>query len=291
MSTKTPLSRITARAATLSMVGALLLLNSCTSLMTSLAIEPAVTNLQKQTDIDLVCEGAPSYLLMIDSLIESDPNNKELLKIGAQSYSGSVAALKSCGAPRERLKTLSDKAGRYGKTLLSTMLPVGAGNQELLAAELKKRSKADADFLFWGSYGWLTWIEQQQGSPAAMADLVTVEKIMARLLEIDDTIEQGGAHLFFGVLYGSKPKMIGGDPERSRFHFDRALEISDRSFLMAQVLFAATYGRMVFNRELHDSLLEEVIAFELDLAPDNRLSNQIAKRRAQELLEENFFGD
>ena len=41
----------------------------------------------------------------------------------------------------------------------------------------------------------------------------------------------------------------------------------------------------------NEVLAEEVIAFELDQAPDNRLSNQIAKRRARELLEENFFGD
>jgi hypothetical protein len=60
---------------------------------------------------------------------------------------------------------------------------------------------------------------------------------------------------------------------------------------MAQVLYAATYSRMVFDQELHDNLLEEVLAFDLDQVPDNRLSNQIAKRRARELLDENFFGD
>ena len=266
-------------------------LTSCTSLITSVAIKPAVSNLQKQSDIDLVCEGASSYLLMIDSMIESNPDSTQLLKIGAQSYSGSVAALQSCGAPKERLKTLSDKSARYGKSLLSAMLPVAEGDQEKFETALEKLSPADAGLLFWGSYGWLAWIEQQQGSPAAMADLVTVEKIMARLLELDDTVEQGSAHLFFGTLYGSKPQMIGGDPERSRYHFERALEISDRSFLMAQVLFAATYGRMVFDQDLHNTLLEEVLAFDLDQAPDNRLSNQIAKRRAKELLEENFFGD
>ena len=163
------------RISLLMLFGLVLLTSSCTSLITSVAIKPAVSNLQKQSDINLVCEGASSYLLMIDSLIESDPTNKELLKIGAQSYSGSVAALNSCGAPRERLKTLSEKAGRYGKTLLSTMLPIGEGNPELVDAELKKRSAADAESLFWGRYGWLTWVEQQQGSPAAMADLVTIE--------------------------------------------------------------------------------------------------------------------
>jgi len=255
------------------------------------AIKPAVTNLQKQSDIDLVCEGASSYLLMIDSMIESKPDNRELLKIGAQSYAGTVAALQACGTPKERLKTLSDKSARYGKALLSTMLPLNGGDLDKTEAALAARSAADADELFWGTYGWLTWIEQQQGSPAALADLVTVEKIMMRLLELDETVEQGGAHLFFGVLYGSKPKMIGGDPERSRFHFERALDISKRSFLMAQVLFAETYSRMVFDREMHDRLLEEVLTFDLDRVPDNRLSNQIAKRRARELLEENFFGE
>ena len=267
------------------------MLTSCTSLITSVANKPAVSNLQKQSDIDLVCEGASSYLLMIDSLIESDPDSRELLKIGAQSYSGSIAALQACGTARERLKTLSDKSARYGKDLLTTMLPIDGGDQELIDGALEQRSPRDADYLFWGTYGWLAWIEQQQGSPAAMADLVTVEKIMERLLEIDETVEQGSPHLFFGTLYGSKPQMIGGDPDRSRLHFERALEISNRSFLMAQVLYASTYGRMAFNQELHDSLLEEVLAFDLDQAPDNRLANQIAKRRAQELLEENFFGD
>ncbi|MEE4165672.1 MAG: TRAP transporter TatT component family protein, partial [Desulfocapsaceae bacterium] len=65
------------------------LFSSCTSILTGTIINPAVNNLQKQPDIDLVCEGAPSYLLMIDSLIESSPKNRELLLNGAQAYSGS----------------------------------------------------------------------------------------------------------------------------------------------------------------------------------------------------------
>lgn len=273
------------------LVFSFLLLTSCTSLITSLAIKPAVSNLQKQSDIDLVCEGASSYLLMIDSMIESDPHNRELLKIGTQSYSGTVAALKSCGAPEERLRALSAKAAYYGKTLLSTMLPINDNDHEQLDAALQKRSKSDAEVLFWGSFGWLTWIELQKGAPAAMVDLVVVEKIMNQVLELDESVERGSPHLFFGALYGSKPPMIGGDPERSRFHFERALELSERSFLMIQVLFAETYSRMIFDRELHDRLLEEVLSFEVDQAPESRLSNQIAKRRARELLEENFFGD
>ncbi|MGA7279642.1 MAG: TRAP transporter TatT component family protein [Desulfocapsaceae bacterium] len=267
-----------------------LLLGSCTSLMTGLVVKPAVGNLQRQQDVELVCDGAAAYLLMIDSLLESSPNNRELLIIGSQSYSGSVAALKSCGAPPARQKALSEKARHYGTRLLSTMLPLDSTDASFEKA-LARMQPADAQALFWGTFGWLTWIEQQQGAPLAMADLVVVEQIMARLLELDEAVENGGPHLFFGVLYGTKPEMLGGDPTRSRFHFERALALSDRSFLMVQTLFAETYARMVFDQALHDALLEEVLAFELQNAPAQALSNQIAKRRARELLDENFFGD
>ncbi len=290
MSLQRPFAKILARTALLPICGVSLLLGSCTSLITSLAIEPAAANLQKQSDIELVCEGASSYLLMIDSMIESKPENRKLLKIGAQSYSGTVAALESCGAPEERLRALSTKAGLYGRRLLSTVLTVDQPIEAVDAA-LGRAGAGDADTLFWGSFGWLTWIDQQQGAPAAMADLVVVERIMARLLELDESVEQGGPHLFFGVLYGAKPKMIGGDPKRSQYHFEKALELSNRSFLMVQTLYAETYCRMVFDKDLHDRLLGEVIDFDLERAPGNRLSNQIAKRRARELLDEQFFGD
>jgi hypothetical protein len=36
-------------------------------------------------------------------------------------------------------------------------------------------------------------------------------------------------------------------------------------------------------------LLQEVLDFPLDQAPEQRLVNQIAKRRAQQLLDEKFF--
>ena len=266
------------------------LLSSCTAIITGTIINPAVGNLQKQSDIDLVCEGAPSYLLMIDSLIESNPENRDLLLNGAQAYSGSTAALLSCGAPPARIAALSSKARLYGKRLLGQFLPLenGSGDDRFNAA-LETLSTPDARYLFWGTFGWLSWIQQQQGSPASLADLVVIEAVMKRLLVLDETVENGSPHLFFGALYGSKPAMIGGDPALSRSHFERALEISERSYLIVQTTFAETYCRMIFDQEMHDALLNEVLDFPLDQAPSQRLVNQIAKRRARQLLDEKFF--
>jgi hypothetical protein len=270
-----------------------LLCFGCSALLTGTVVKPAVGNLQRQQDVDLVCEGAAAYLLMIDSLIESDQTNQDLLLIGVQAYVGSIAALESCGTPVERLQSLAGKARTYGRQLLSTVLSSDSAlttDTELVGA-LATLTPSSARDLFWGAYGWLAWISQQQGSPAALADLVVVEQLMRRVIELDETVENGGAHLFFGIFYGAKPALVGGDPERSRSHFQRALQLSNRSLLPVQTAYAQTYARMTFDRTLHDSLLEEVLAFPLETAPENTLINQIAIRRARTLLAEDYFAD
>ena len=85
--------------------------------------------------------------------------------------------------------------------------------------------------------------------------------------------------------------MFGGRPDLSQEHFEKALEYSDRKFLMAQTTYAETYARATFDQELHDTLLKEVLSFPLDSIPEFGLSNRIAVAKAKKLLEENYFGD
>ena len=175
---------------------------SCTALLTNTIIDPAVSNLQKQQDVDLVCEGAASYLLMIDSLIESNPDSRDLLLVGSKAYSGSVAAFVSCGASPARIKTISTKAQQYGKRLLATLIQTDKSQNIKTSTNLDSLNSKDSEYLFWGVFGWLSWVQQEEGSPGSMADLIVIEKLMAKLLELDDTIENGSPHVFFGALYG-----------------------------------------------------------------------------------------
>ena len=76
---------------------------------------------------------------------------------------------------------------------------------------------------------------------------------------------------------------MGGRPEKGKKHFERAIEIEER-FLLSKVIFAEQYARLVFDQQLHDRLLEEVIAAD-PIAGEFTLTNQIAKKRAITLLE------
>lgn len=269
-----------------------LCLTSCTRLITGTVVEPTVENLQRQTDLDLVCEGAPAYLLMIDSMIATSPEDKTLLRIGAQSYSAYASALAECGAERKRILTIADKARLYGTSLIEQLLPDAASTQQdELNNRLTSTTKADVPSLFWGAMAWFTWIQQQQGTPQAMADFVTVEKIMTRLLALDETFQAGTIHLFFGGLQATRPTMLGGDPKSSHSHFEQALEISQRQFLLIQTTYAETFARNTLDRSLHDRLLHEVIDFPLASAPAFALANQIAKKKAARLLAEDYFAE
>lgn len=264
-----------------------LLLSSCSGLISSTFIEPTVGNLQKQTDIQLVCEGAPTFLLMADSMIASDPENTAMLTMGAQSYAGYLGALAECDPETDRLPAIADKAHKYGTALLANYLPLKADGD--IDKQLAKLSKRDVPALFWGCFAWISWIQVQEGSPTALADLVVIEKIMQRVLELDPEFQGGGAHLFMGGYLASKPPMLGGKPELAREHFEQSLAISERKSLLTHVTYAEKYARMTLNEELHNQLLQEVIDFPLDKAPEYTLSNQLAKRKAARLLEEDYF--
>lgn len=267
------------------------LLTSCASLITTTVIEPAVGNLQQQTDIELVCEGSPAYLLMIDSMLVSSPSNPDLLVTAAKSYSAFSAALTECGKD-ERIPAIADKARDYGMRLVRQHLPDETlQNDEALSSGLANLTKDDVAEVFWGVYGWLTWVQSENGSPTSLADTVIIERIMQRLLELDETFENGAIHLFFGLYHAAKPAMFGGRPDLAETHFKRALSISGRRFLVVQTMYAEILARSAMDAVLHDSLLEEVLAFDLQTAPELALSNRIAQSRAARLMAENYFGD
>lgn len=268
-------------------------LSSCSSLLTTSTIQPAIANLQQQTNIDLVCSGAPAYLLMIDSMLVSSPENRGLLVAGTQSYSAYAAALEECdGFDESEITPIADKAKLYGLRLLQRYLPLSTRQDYgALDQELTRLDRSDVPDVFLGTFGWLTWVKAQKGSPEAIADMVIIEKIMARLLELDESYQGGSIHLFFGAYYAAKPVMFGGRPDLSKIHFEKALSLSKRRFLLIQTTYAKTLARATMDQELYDRLLAEVLAFPQDRAPEFGLSNKIALNRAKRMIKENYFGE
>lgn len=266
---------------------ALLFSTGCTSLIINPLLDPLALSLQKQTDLELLEEGSPSLLLLLDGLIAGDPDNVRLLMTATKSY-GAYATILYEDGKTERAANMSVKARDYGISLIKQLHGLKNINGQTLGEiemALAKIPQEQVGYLFWGAYGWATWIQHQEGAAAAMADLPIVELIMLRVVELDDSYYFGGAHIFLGSYYGGRPRIYGGKPETSRKHFERALKINQRQFLLTQVAYAQTYARMMFDRELYLKLLTEVIEQPLKDS-DMASSNKLAKVMAAKLIDQ-----
>jgi hypothetical protein len=259
--------------------------SGCTSVIINPILDPLTLSLQKQTDLELLKEGAPSLLLLLDGLVASDPENAPLLMTAIKAY-GAYATILYEEGQVERAVNMSLKTKEYGIKLIQQLPGLKNINDATLAEidqSLNKISPGKAPQLFWGAYGWAIWINYQKGAPAAMADLPKVEPMMLRVVELDESYYYGGAHIFLGAYYGSRPKMFGGKPEASREHFEKALALNDRKFLLTHVTYAETYARTMFDRKLYLELLTEVI--EQPMADsDMASSNKLAKNKAEKLI-------
>jgi hypothetical protein len=119
----------------------------------------------------------------------------------------------------------------------------------------------------------------------ALAELPRVEAMMRRSLEIDEGFYYGGPHLFMGIWYASRPGIAGGDLEKAKGHFLRAIDLGHGEFLMASVYFAEYYARKTQDKDLFVSTLRKVVEAPANVPPDLTLVNTVARKRAQGLLD------
>ena len=78
--------------------------------------------------------------------------------------------------------------------------------------------------------------------------------------------------------------MLGGDPEKARNHFEQALKITGGKYLLVSFLYAKTYAVQNKDRKLFAAQLKKVLEAPYDVLPEQRLANQIAKRKAAALF-------
>jgi hypothetical protein len=251
------------------------------------------TAVLEQNDPETVRQGAPAYLLMIDGLIADSPKNVRLLLAGADLYSSYAGAFVD---DPDRAARLAEKGKIYGWRALcrsdkracgSWSAPYDDFDRVINDMGIKR-----VPVLYGSGAAWATWIQKNTDDWGAIADKARVDAMMQRVVALDETYEDGAAYLYLGILATLLPEAMGGQPEKGRAAFERVIELSDGRNLMAKVLLARNYARLVFDRELHDRLCREVIDAD-PVVPGLTLVNTLAQGEAVELLEasEDYFGD
>lgn len=282
----------------------LLILTGCS--MTKLTVNQTVKvfaaasqTFDKETDLALADAGIMANLKTFEGLLEISPDNEQLLILTARSFASYAfafvedkmevaAALEDYRTEAEMRARAIDYYGRskqYGLKLLSkankAFPPVLDENIETLEGALKKLQQKHLPALFWTAYAWGGSINLQQDDPMEVVDLAKVELMMKRVIELDETFFWGGAHLFYGIYYGSRSLQLGGDPERAKKHLQRVDEINDGRFLLSKLFLARYYAYSIQDRDLYQRALQEIIDAPIDIFPEQRIANAVAKARAK----------
>lgn len=230
--------------------------------------------------------GMPAYLLMIDGLVNSNPTDASLLRTAARLYSAYAGLFVQDG---DRAARLSEKALNYGFRAVCVSRPeicaAREGRFKAFEDAMRKTDAKDVPSLYALGAAWAGWIQAHSQDMNAIAQLSRVETVMQRIVELDESYQDGGAHIYLGALATLLPSAIGGKPEVGRRHFERAIELSAGKNLMVKVVYADRYARLVFDRDLHDRLLQEVLAADPQV-PGYTLTNMFARQRAQVLLDD-----
>jgi len=237
-----------------------------------------------QDDVGLVRDAVPAYLLLLDSLVRSSPDDPDALGAAAQLYAVYGVALVE---EPKRAQTLTARAREYGTRALCAAQRRACGldgrSFEQFTAAVAAVRPRSADALYSYCVGMLAYIRTHSGDYGAIAALPKVEHALEHLLEIGAADRQASVNMYLGILNSLRPPMLGGQPERARAYFETADKLSGGRDLSIKVEFARGYARLVYDRELHDRLLNEVMLAEVK-QPGLTLFNRLAQSQAAELL-------
>lgn len=258
------------------------------------------TVLESEQDIEIARSSTPTLILTLEVLAKGNPNDRRMLALLARSY-GQYAfgfleedLLRYKDTDKAAYRKAYDRADLFykrGKEYgISALWPkkmqgkILSLSQDAFEKELNKFGKGQVPQLFWAAFCWGNWINLHRDDVEAFVDVSRVEAMIKRVLKLYPSYYYGSAHSFMGSLAASRPAMLGGNQKLAEDEFKAALNSSDE-YLMTKVLYAQYYAVQFQDRVLYERLLGEVKNADVKVLPEQRLANELAKRRAAMLIE------
>ena len=264
-------------------------LGGCVSMATERMAGHISNAMLNQPDPEIVRTGAPAYLLLLDSMIAATPSDQNLLISAARLYGAYSSGLVTEEIRKKKLaKQAMDYASRAFCPNNEVVCTAKDQPYEVFDKAVANMDTSDLEALFTYTASWLGSIEANREDWNAIADLPKVELLLQRVTETDPEFSYGRAQLYLAMLRTLLPATMGGKPEQGKKHFELAIKYSEENDLMAKVAYAKRYARLVYDQQLHDRLLQEVLDADPEY-PGLTLSNVLAQQQARMLLKDEYF--
>lgn len=238
-------------------------------------------------DPQLVTQALPSYIVTVDGLLATWPDDPSLLRSASSLYAA-YSTLLAAEAEPVRAKKFASRALDYAlrAACADNEDACQLRNAEFTAFEalLNETDEDDLPTLFALGGAWAGYIQLHSDDWNAVAELARAQKVFERIIVIDAGYEKGMPQLYLGVMNSLLPPSLGGKPDVAKAFYEDAVTRSGGHNLFAKMMYAKQYARLLYDRELHDRLLNEVLAAN-PRAHGMTLANVFAQEEARRLLD------
>ncbi len=252
-----------------------------------------------ESDPQLARDAAPAQLKTVEGFLLASPENDTYLRVLAQGYceyafgflESDLEEADSEGNARDverltrRATSLYLRCMNYGLRLLGASWEK-AMYGEIAAFEGKVRGakKGAVPGMFWAALGLASAINLNRDDIEMVGYLPKARLMLERVVALDPSYYNGGAHMVLGMLYSAQGAAVGGNPQKGKEHFERAIATSGGKLLLPMVLMARTYAVIVGDRKLFHDTLVKVLQTSPAVWPEQRLTNELAHIRASRYL-------
>lgn len=238
-------------------------------------------------DLNTVQDGLPSYLLMLDALVETYPRRASF-QLTAASLNGAYAGVFIPAEQVERRKAMSSKALEYAFDAFCTHDSNACNLRDIAPRDLPEaltrwQRERDLPYLYTLGSNWASYIQNHSDDWLVVAQLGQAEAVLQQSVSIDPTYEHGTALLYLGVMNSILPPSLGGKPDVAQGYYEEAMRVSEGRNLIVPLYYALQYARLMFDRELHDRLLQELLSQD-PYVEGLTLQNVYAQQQAERLL-------
>lgn len=217
----------------------------------------------------------------LENAYRLDPTNVEVASLISRAYY--LRAERDAANEQERLR-LYETGTQRGEQAMS----IDAGFRDAMrrgadyGEALRGLGAQYVPALYWTAVNLGRW-SRAKGFTTVLANRRKVQHLVTRVTALDSAYFYGAPDRYWGAYYSIAPGFAGGDKDKSRQHFDKALKI-EPNYIGTRVTYAETYAVGVQNRELFERLLNEAIAMPVTSLPGIEPEQQMEQAKARAFL-------
>ena len=253
------------------------------------------------SDPELVGDALPFAIKMYEALLDSTPRHQGLMLttgslfvMYSNAFIHGPADRLPPSAWREREEALGRAKRLYirGHEILLNALnerhrgfSAAAESENEMRLFLRRFAARDVPLLYWTVASGLAAYSIDVFDFDLSGRIPIWHLMIERAFELDPDF--GGATLdeFLVLYFASLPEMLGGDTERARLHFQRAMDKTGGNSTSAMISYAKSICVPEQDFETFESYLRQVLAINPDDNPATRLVTILDQRTAQWLLD------